>query len=226
MKPVIVFDLNETLLDMSALDPAFARIFPDADGSAMRKTWFSQVVELFLAAAITETYRSFDKLTDDALQMIAPREGVAVSAEDRETLKHALGRIPAYPDVRPGLERLRESGFTIATLTNSTAKSATALLDHAGIYELFDHVLSADTGQHYKPAREAYEYAAKKLRVNVSGIMLVAAHDWDVAGAMAAGAAAAFVERPEKVLSPGRPKPQFQSPDVRELAEQIVATCS
>ena len=48
MKPVIVFDLNETLLDMAALDPAFARIFPVADGSAMRNTWFSQVVELFL----------------------------------------------------------------------------------------------------------------------------------------------------------------------------------
>jgi 2-haloacid dehalogenase len=114
MKPVIVFDLNETLLDMSALDPAFARIFPGADGSAMRKTWFSQVLELFLTVAITGEYRSFDKLTDDALQMIAPRQGGAVSAEDRQSLKHALGKIPAYSDVRPGLERLKEGGFTVA----------------------------------------------------------------------------------------------------------------
>ena len=226
MKPVIVFDLNETLLDMSALDPAFARIFPRADGSAMRKTWFSQVMELFLTAAITREYRSFDKLTDDALQMTAARQGGEARAEDRAALREALGKISPYPDVRPGLQRLKEAGFTVATLTNSTAKSATTLLEHAGIRDLFDHVLSVDTIERYKPAREAYEYAAKQLRVNVGGILLVAAHDWDVAGAMSAGAAAAFVKRPGKVLSPGRPTPQFQSHDVRELAEQIVATCS
>ena len=226
MKPVIVFDLNETLLDMSSLDPAFARIFPASHGTAMRKVWFAQVVELFLTATITGKYRSFDKLTDDALQMIAPRTGGAVSADHQEMLKQAFRTIRAYADVRPGLERLKEGGFTVATLTNSTEKAATALIDQAGIRALFDHVLSVDTVQHYKPAREAYEYAAIELRVDVSDIMLVAAHGWDVAGAMAAGATAAFVARPEKILSPGAPTPRFQAPDVRELADQIVATCS
>ena len=224
MKPVIVFDLNETLLDMSALDPAFARIFPGADGTAVRTTWFSQVLELFLTAAITGEYRSFDKVTDDALQMTAARQGGEARAEDRAALREALGKIPAYPDVRPGLQRLKEAAFTVATLTNSTAKSATTVLEHAGIRDLFDHVLSVDAIERYKPAREAYEYAAKELHADVGDIVLVAAHAWDIAGATAAGAAAAFVKRPEKVLSPGGPQPRFQAPDLRELAEQVVAT--
>ncbi|MCY7380689.1 MAG: HAD hydrolase-like protein, partial [Gemmatimonadaceae bacterium] len=76
---------------------------------------------------------------------------------------------------------------------NSTAKSATTLLEHAGIRDLFDHVLSVDAIERYKPAREAYEYAAKELRVNLGDFVLVAAHAWDIAGAMAAGAATAFV---------------------------------
>ncbi len=225
MKPMIVFDLNETLLDMSALDPAFARIFPRADGSAVRKTWFSHVVQLFLAAAVTGRYRSFDKLTDDALQVTTAQQGGEASAEDRATLKQALGEIPPYPDVRPGLERLKQGGFTIATLTNSTAKAATTLVERAGIRDLFDAVLSVDAIERYKPAREAYEYAATQLRVNVTDIVLVAAHDWDVAGAMAAGAAAGFVKRPGKVLSPGTPKPQFHAADLSDLCDQIVAIC-
>ncbi|HKO16652.1 MAG TPA: haloacid dehalogenase type II [Gemmatimonadaceae bacterium] len=221
MKPVIVFDLNETLLDMSGLDPAFARIFERPDGSELRKKWFKQVLELFLTATITGKYRSFDNLTDDALQMLAAQQGRRAGAEDRARLEKSVAELTAYPDVRPGLERLKHAGFTVATLTNSGNKSATMHLEHAGLRELFDEILSVEAVERYKPAREAYEYAAKALKVDVGDIILVAAHDWDIAGALAAGCKAAFVRRPEKVLSPGADEPQFDGRDVRELSEQF-----
>ena len=223
MKPVIVFDLNETLLDMSAIDPAFGRIFGQSEASELRKKWFTQVLELFLTATVIDRYRSFDKLTEDALQMIAAKRGGETSAADRDTLRHALGQIPAYPDVRSGLERLKDAGFTVATLTNSTEQSATKLLEHAGLRELFDQLLSADTVERYKPAREAYAYAAKELEVQLGEVYLVASHAWDIAGAKAAGCKTAFVARPEKVLSPGSPKPEIEARDVRDLAEQLVS---
>ncbi len=223
MKPVLVFDMNETLLDMSALDPAFARIFGQARGSELRKKWFKLVLELFLTATITGEYRSFDKLTDDALQMLAKLQGREASADDRAALKEAQAKIPAYPDVTPGLTRLKEAGFTLATLTNSTATSAERLLDYAGVRQRFDAVLSADAVERYKPARGAYEYAAKELDVKPERIVLVAAHAWDVAGAMAAGCEAAFIARPEKVMSPGAPRPRYEATDVAALAEQLVA---
>ena len=222
MKPVIVFDMNETLLDMSALDPTFARIFSGSDGAELRKKWFKLVLELFLTATITGEYRSFDKLTDDALQMLARQQGREARADDRAALREAQAKIAAYPDVAPGLARLKEAGFTLATLTNSTKKSAEQLLDHASIRERFDYVRSADAVEHYKPAREAYEYVAKELGVKTKEILLVAAHAWDVAGAMAAGCEAAFVARPEKVLSPGGREPRFRASDVSALAVQIV----
>jgi 2-haloacid dehalogenase len=222
-KPAVVFDLNETLLDMSALDGTFARIFGHVDGAELRKKWFKQVLELFLTATITGQYRSFDKLTDDALHMLAKQQGREASHEDREALKTAQARIPAYPDVRPGLELLKEAGFTIATLTNSSAKSAKKLLEQAGLASLFDQILSVDAVERFKPAREAYAYAARELGVKPDGLLLVAAHAWDIAGALAAGCSAAFVERPEKVLSPGGEKPQFQGRDIRDVARQILA---
>jgi 2-haloacid dehalogenase len=222
-KPVLVFDMNETLLDMAALDPTFARIFGTPDGAELRNKWFTLVLQLFLTATITGEYRSFDKLTDDALQMLAAQRGSTASADDRAALKEAQGKIPAHPDAQPALRRLKEAGFTLATLTNSTAKSAQKLLEHAGLRDSFDQVLSADAVERYKPAREAYEYAAQELKVDAGDILLVAAHAWDIAGAKAAGCDAAFIGRPGKVLSPAGPEPKYEARDLVSLAERIVA---
>lgn len=223
MKPVIVFDLNETLLDMSGLDPAFARIFDQPEGRELRKKWFAQVLELFMTATITGKYRSFDKLAIDALQMLAAQREREASVDDRTRLEESIAGLTVYPDVRPGLERLKQAGFTVATLTNSGRKSATTHLERAGVRALFDEVLSVEAVERYKPAREAYEYAAKALKVDLGDILLVAAHGWDIAGAKAAGCDAAFLARPGKALSPHGPEPKYQARDLVRLAETIAA---
>lgn len=102
-------------------------------------------------------------------------------------MRAAMGRLPAYPDVRPGLERLEAAGLRLATLTNSTERSATALVERAGLRRFFERVLSVDAVRRYKPAREAYEYAADQLGVRITDLRLVGSHSWDVAGALKAG---------------------------------------
>ena len=64
--------------------------------------------------------------------------------------------------------------------------------------------------------------AAERLGVPVEQVRLVAAHSWDVAGAMRAGCAAAFVERPGQVLDPLAPTPDVVGADLREVAAGIV----
>ena len=220
MPRVIVFDLNETLLDLSALDPAFARAFGDP---MVRKRWFRQVLELFLTATVIDEYQSFDKLTEAALEMVAEQERVELKAADRTAVRKMMRKLPAFPDVRPALERLAGAGFRLAALTNSTEKTAKAQLENAGLDKLMERVLSADAVQRYKPAREAYRYAAMELDVEPAELRLVAAHAWDVAGALRAGCKAAFVARPEKALNPKGAKPDIVGRDLGEVAEQIIA---
>ncbi|MFN2563741.1 MAG: haloacid dehalogenase type II [Gemmatimonadaceae bacterium] len=219
MPRVIVFDLNETLMDLSALDPAFARTFGDAE---VRKKWFKQVLELFLTATVIGEYQSFDKLTEAALEMVAEQEKVALKAADRTAVMTAMKQLPAYPDVRPALERLDAAGFRLAVLSNSTEKSARGLIDQTGLGGFFERILSADAVERYKPAREAYEYAAKELDVRAGDVRLVAAHAWDVAGALKAGCKAGFVARAEKALNPKGAKPDISGAHLREVAEQIL----
>ena len=216
---VLVFDLNETLLDISSLDVVFSRLFGDPQ---TRKMWFRQVVELFMTATIIDDYQSFDKLSENALEMLASARGVELTDVQRADLRQALGTLPAHPDVRPGLERLLVAGFRIFTLTNSTEKAATALIEQAGLSDTIERILSVDAIHRYKPAREAYEYAAEELGVPLSQMRLVAAHSWDVAGALKAGCAAAFVARPERALSRDGPQPDLVVRDIAELADRLI----
>jgi 2-haloacid dehalogenase len=216
----IVFDANETLLDLAALDPLLGRLYGDPRA---RTLWFRQVVELFLTTTVLGRFRPFSELADAALTMTAAQLGVAPPGRaERADVHAAMLELPAHPDVRPALQRLRETDLTLAVLTNSGSAAIKAQLRYAGVDDLFDAVLSADGPERYKPAAEAYAYAARKLRVDVAEVRLVAAHGWDVAGALAAGARAAFVARAGKALDPHAPAPDITGADLVDVARQIV----
>ena len=133
-------------------------------------------------------------------------------------MRAALGRLPPHLDVLPGLSALHDAGFRLIALRNSTARAATTLIDRAKLGPLFEHVLSADAVKRYKPARAVYEYAARTVGVPIADTRLVAAHGWDIAGAMQAGGKAAFVARPGAALSPAAARPDVIVADLRELA--------
>jgi 2-haloacid dehalogenase len=219
MPRVCVFDVNETMLDLRALDPRFERVFGEA---GVRQAWFQQLLQSALVATVTSAYSDFGTIGGAALQMTAARRGVQLSDEDRQQILGGMRELPAYPEVRESLELLRDAGLRLAALTNSTAEVAEAQLTNAGIRDLFEQALSADMVKRLKPAPEPYRMAAEKLGVEVGQVRLIAAHAWDVAGALRAGCAAAFVARPGMVLDPVVEPPDVVGANLREVAERIL----
>ena len=217
---VLVFDVNETLLDLAALDPHFARAFGDAN---LRREWFGTMLQSALLFTVTGPYVDFGSHFRAALHLTAERHGVTLSEQDEQAILRGVRSLPAHPEVRESLERLRDAGFRIAALTNSTAAVEEAQLQAAGIRDLFEQALTADDAKRLKPAREAYETAARSLGVPIERIRLVAAHAWDVAGALRAGAAAAFVARPGMLWNPLIGRPDIWGSDLREVADAIIA---
>jgi 2-haloacid dehalogenase len=220
MRRVQVFDVNETLLDLAAMDAHFERVFGDGQ---VRRVWFGQMIQSALVATVTGVYRSFGEHALAALAMTAEQAGVELRDEDRDAIAGQLRRLPAHPEVPEALERLRGAGFRLAALTNSTEQVARAQLEHAGIIGSFEQVLSADAVRRLKPAPEPYRMAAERLGVPVGEVRLVAAHAWDVAGAIRAGCAAAFVARPGKVLDPLVERPDVVGAELGEVAGRILA---
>jgi 2-haloacid dehalogenase len=221
MDRVQVFDVNETLLDLAALDPHFERAFGDA---GMRRVWFAQMIQSALVATVTGAYRPFGQIGLAALAMTAEQAGVTLSDADRDAIAAGMRRLPAHREVPGALERLQRAGLRLAALTNSTEEVARAQLEHAGIIGRFEQVLSADMVQRLKPAPEPYLLAAERLGVPVGQVRLVAAHAWDIAGAARAGCATAFVARPGKVLDPLVEAPDVVGADLAEVADRIIAT--
>jgi 2-haloacid dehalogenase len=216
---ICVFDVNETLLDLGALDPHFGRIFGDA---GVRRAWFGQLLQSALVATVTDAYSDFGAVGGGALEMIAERQGVTLSDEDKLQILGGMRELPPHPEVAGSLSRLRDAGLRLATLTNSTQQVAEAQMENSGLRGYFEQLLSADTVRRLKPAPEPYRMAAQTLGVDVGEIRLVAAHAWDVAGALRAGCAAAFVARPGMVLDPLVERPDVVGADLREVADRIL----
>jgi len=215
---VVAFDVNETLLDLSALDERFEEHLGDA---ALRPQWFALMLQLSFVGAITGRYVDFSSAQRAALAMLAERQGIELTDRGAGAIAEGMRTLPPHPDVPGALERIRAAGFKLCALTNSPLEVVRAQLGAAGLIGHFDAVLSADQVQALKPRREPYELAARTFGAELGEVRLVAAHAWDVAGALAAGCLAAFVARPGMVLSPLGEQPDVVGADLAAVADQI-----
>jgi 2-haloacid dehalogenase len=220
MTTVIAFDVNETLLDLRALDPLFAATFGDP---ALRPQWFAQMLQLSFVGGLTGDYVDFTTAQHAALRMLAARTGKAVSAAQAAAIVDGMSSLPPHPEVPAALARLRASGATMVALTNSVQAVAEAQLTFAGLRGLFDAVISADSVRRLKPAPEPYRAVAERFGVGLPSVRLVAAHAWDISGALAAGCRAALVARPGVVASPLGPQPDITGPTLSEVVDQLLA---
>jgi 2-haloacid dehalogenase len=219
MPRVLVFDVNETLLDLKGLDPLFARIFGDA---SVRGQWFAQLIQSALVATVTDHYTSFAQISKAALEMVAARRGLSLSTPDKQAVAQAFASLPPHPEVRASLEQLKAAGLRMAALTNSPLEVAEAQLANAGLYDLFERIFSADQVKRLKPAPEPYRMAAQELGIETSQMRMVAAHAWDIAGALRAGCATTFIARPGMVLDPLVRAPDVIGANMTEVAKRIL----
>lgn len=218
---IIVFDVNETLLDIDTLAPLFARLFGD---DKILREWFAQLVLYSQTMTLSGLYTSFGELGVGTLQMTADIHQVTLTDDDINEFKQRMADMPAHPDAIPALTKLRTAGFRLVTLTNSASNASNTPLEKAGLNEFFEQSFSVETVEKFKPAPETYQMVAKELSVAMSDLCLVACHLWDTIGAQASGCQGAFVTRPYNAMLPASnvPTPDFMAADLVTLAEQII----
>ncbi|GHH79665.1 haloacid dehalogenase [Streptomyces sulfonofaciens] len=221
MAHVIAFDVNETLLDLSTLDEPFRQAFGSA---AFRGQWFASMLQLSFVGGLTGSYVDFTTAQRAALHMLAQREGTTLTEGFVEGVVERMSALRPHPEVPEALRRLAGTGLAVVALTNSVQRVAEAQLANAGIRGLFARVVSADGVRRLKPAPEPYLGVARSFGVPPADVRLVAAHSWDVTGALHAGCRAAFVARPGQVLSPIGPQPDIVGPDVAAVVDRIIDT--
>ena len=221
--PILVFDVNETLLDITTLEPLFARCFGDPD---IMRVWFAQLVLYSQTLTLAGVYTPFGELAVAALRMVSEIYGKIILESDVNELRERMGAMPAHPDVQLGLTLLRDAGFRLVTLTNSAPAPSPTPLERAGLAGFFEQNFSVASVRRFKPAPETYAHVATEMGVKSSALCLVACHLWDTIGAQATGCLGALLIRPHNAFLPaaGVPHPDFVAPDLGDLARQFLGT--
>ncbi len=216
---VLVFDVIQTMLDLNALRPEFVRVF--GDGKALDE-WFSLLLQYSLVVTVADAYSDFGSVGRAVLEMLASTKGVNISSGDVTRILQGLLTLPPHPEVPESLKRLKAAGFRMVTLTNSSPSAVKAQLQNAGLTKYFEEPITVETVHRFKPDLQVYRNAAAHLGVGAGELRLIAAHAWDVFGAMKAGWQTAFVARNGISFFPLGPKPDIIGPDMKAVASAIL----
>jgi 2-haloacid dehalogenase len=199
---VVIFDVNETLSDLTPLSERFEEI--GAPGELLA-TWFAATLRDGIALAASGSYASFSDVARANLLQLP------LTPEAAEHVLEGFASLPVHADVPEGLRVLDAAEVRIATLTNGSTQLARGLIERAGLESLVERHFDVSEVRRWKPAPEPYLYACAELGVEVTEAALVAVHPWDVHGAKRAGLSGAWLDRD------GRPWPQsFERSDWSE----------
>lgn len=204
---VLLFDVNETLSDMSPLGGRFEDVGAPA---YLAKTWFAELLRDGFALAATGASESFATLGAEALR--TRLQGQSLNRPEDEAVDHIMGgfsELEVHADVREGIRALGGLDIRLVTLSNGSAAVAYALLEGAGVRDSFERLLSVDDAGIWKPAPGAYAYALAACGVEPMDAMLVAVHPWDLEGARRAGLATVWINRGGAVFPS-----YFRAPDI------------
>ena len=224
---ILAFDVFGTVVDWhGSIAAEVAQLFPAVDGDAFALPWregYKPAMARVMSGELGWT--RIDDLHRMILDDILPRFGLgALPENERRALNRVWHRLNAWPDSVEGLTRLKRR-HTICTLSNGNIGLLTDMAKHAGLP--WDCVLSAEVFRAYKPDPRTYLGVADVFDVAPAEVMLVAAHQDDLAAARQCGLLTAYIERPHE-FGAARPKDVSPDPsntlharDFIDLAEQL-----
>lgn len=220
-RDTILFDINETVLDLSDLRPKFEAAFGDAQVTA---TWFAMLLHSSTVCALTEVKTDFASLAGAMLDTLAGRLGVVLTHEKRTDILGGFAHLPPHADVQPALARLRAAGYRTVAFSNSSLSLVRSQVENAGLSADFDAVVSVEASGSFKPDAKAYRFVAEQVERPLDELRLVATHDWDTHGALSAGMLAAYIDRSGAPYHPLYRRPDVYASSMSEVVDQILAS--
>ena len=187
--------------------------------------WREKQLEYTFRRGLMRRYVDFDACTAQALKYVSAQLGIPLGEADERVLLGGYLRLPAFPDVRPGLEGLRSSGHKLVALTNGTEGSVRRLLENNRLDGYFEAILSADRLGTFKPDPAVYSLLSQVMDAHHTQALLVSGNPFDVIGAKAFGLGAAWLRRdPHKIFDPWEYPPDLVVRTLEELCGELRRT--
>jgi 2-haloacid dehalogenase len=217
---VIIFDVNETLLDLAALKTSVSRAIGGQE--ELLALWFSTMLHYSLVETLTDTYHTFGEIGTAALMMVAESRGIQIEQDvAKAAIVTPLHTLPAHAEVADAMQQLRAQGYRLVSLTNTGADGAETQLKNARLAQYLEKRYSIESVKKYKPNPAPYQMVIEDLRIEPTDTMMVAAHAWDLMGAKNVGLQTAFIQRPGTMLYPNVARPDYVVKDLQALATAL-----
>jgi len=216
---VVVFDVNETLSDMSPMADRFADVGAPPH---LAKLWFTTLLRDGFALTAAGASEQFAAIGSEALRILLT--GAQLDRELGDAVDHVMagfGSLSVHPDVPDGVRALRAAGLRLVTLTNGSTQVAEALFAAAGVRDQFERLLSVADAGAWKPAPASYAYAADTCGVSPGQMVLVAVHPWDIDGAARAGMSTVWLDRAGSPYPTYFTAPTWTARSLPEAAAQL-----
>jgi len=215
----ILFDINETVLDLSILKPKFLTYLGN---ESYMGTWFSILLHSSTVCLITETNSDFKSLALAALKTLAGHLNKTITDEGYQDILSTFSCLPAHDDIKPAMKALKQADFRLVAFSNSSSELLNAQLSFAGLQDFFDNIISVEQANTFKPSKSAYQFALQQLQIKPTQARLVATHDWDTHGALSAGLKAAHINRSGAPYNSHYLLPDILANSMDEIAQQII----
>jgi 2-haloacid dehalogenase len=176
----LVFDAYGTLFDPFAVRTRAEELFP-GNGTALSQLWRSKQLEYSWLRTLMGRYENFWKITEDVLIFSCRTLKLSCAEHQRKQLMQVYLTLPAFPEVKPSLEKL--SHLPLSILSNGTPEMLSPLIAANNMAHFFEHIFSVDSLRIYKPRPEVYQHAATSLGIPKESIGFVSSNYWDIAGA-------------------------------------------
>ncbi len=219
---VLFFDVNETLLDLTAMKDSVAKALNGRND--LLPLWFTTMLQYSLVSTVANQYNDFAIIGAAALQMVAANNDIVLSHDEaKKSIVDPIRSLPAHPEVPAALQSLKDAGYKLVSFTNSSNKGVETQFKNSGLTKYFDQRLSIEDMGKFKPHVDAYNWAARKMSIQPQECLLVAAHGWDISGALWANWRGAFISRPGAQLYPLSPTPEINEPNLKLVADKLIS---
>lgn len=223
MQPVLAFDVYGTLIDTQGVTVELERRLSDATNAAeFAKRWREKQLEYSFRHGLMGAYVPFSECTREALVFTDRALQTGLSDNDQDHLMAVYAELPAFPDVVPALDQLRNAGIRCVAFSNGTQEAVTKLLTRAGVESHMDAVVSVDDVKRFKPDPAVYAYLRTRIEARPEHTWLISSNPFDVIGATHAGLRSAWVRRhSDAPFDPWGGEPDMTVTDLEALADRM-----
>src|SRR6266571_5841211 len=190
----LAFDMYGTLVNPIRIWKQLEQYIP-GDTLRIAEVWRQKQLEFTFRLTAMERYEDFEQVTRKALDYALATAGREIDTHQKSSLMAQYNDLERFADVEPGLQLLKDAGFTMVVFSNGSPAMLTAIMQAANLERYCSGFVSVDEVKVYKPSPIVYRHVANRLGRPIGEVRLISSNPFDVIGAESAGMLAAWVNR-------------------------------